>query len=112
MVRDIRERMQLFGVPDITVEKIALTMAQIKEHKPPPNPAKSTDPRFKAYRELHGDESWEVDALNPATLQRLVRAAFDRVYSSLPVAAVRQEEDRQRAAMTAAIKKVRQEGRS
>lgn len=72
MVRDIQERMAMFKVQNLDVRKIALTMAQIEEFNPPPNPAKVTDPRAKKYIEEHGDESWEVDALPPDQLTRLV----------------------------------------
>lgn len=79
MVRDIAERLREFGVVDLTVEKIALTMAQVREYNPPPNPAKTTDARYARYAEQHGTSSWEVDALPPDVLGRLIREAFDRV---------------------------------
>lgn len=34
-------------------------MAQIEEVNPPPNPAKTTDSRFQAYKAEFGEESWE-----------------------------------------------------
>ncbi|HEB13551.1 MAG TPA: hypothetical protein ENI13_01070 [candidate division CPR3 bacterium] len=71
MVRDIEDRLNEFGVyPE--VKPIGLTMAQIKKYNPPSNPAKITDPRAKWYIEEYGDNSWEVDALNPKTLNELV----------------------------------------
>ncbi|HEC66416.1 MAG TPA: hypothetical protein ENI23_14105 [bacterium] len=71
MVRDIEDRLNEFGVfPE--VRPIGLTMAQIKKYNPPANPAKITDPRAKWYIEEYGDNSWEVDALNPKTLHQLV----------------------------------------
>lgn len=72
MVRDIRDRLEEFGVnPD--VKHIGLTQAQIKQFNPPPNPAKITDPRAKWYIQRFGRVSWEVDALNPDVLHKLVR---------------------------------------
>ena len=72
MVRDIKERLEEFGVyPE--VRQIGLTMEQIKEYSPPPNPAKITDPRAKWYFEKYGKTSWEVDALNPKILHQLVK---------------------------------------
>lgn len=71
MIRDIRERLNEFGVHP-TVNPIGLTKAQIEEFNPPPNPAKITDPRAKWYIEKHGYTSWEVDALNPKVLHKLV----------------------------------------
>lgn len=80
MVRDIRERMEMFGVgtgrETFEVHKLALTWDQIQQYKPPPNPAKLTDPRAAEYIAKHGAHSWEVDALNPAILSALIDKAF------------------------------------
>ncbi|MDE3097235.1 MAG: hypothetical protein KGK07_14700 [Chloroflexota bacterium] len=74
MVRDVMERLIEFGVPDwLDVRKVALTMAQVEEYDPPPNPAKMSDSRAAAYAEKHGESSWEVDALPPDTLDVLLR---------------------------------------
>ncbi len=51
---------------------IALTKEQIKQYNPPPNPAKSTDPRAKDFIAKHGATSWEVDALPPNVLNKLL----------------------------------------
>lgn len=71
MTRDIRERLHEFG-SRVRVRRIALNMDQIDQYQPPPNPAKVTDSRFQAYMEEYGDESWELDALDPATLDALI----------------------------------------
>lgn len=72
MVRDIRDRLAMFNVQDLKVEKIALTMDQIDQYDPPPNPVKVSDPRAAQYMAAHGDTSWEVDALPPTVLQQIV----------------------------------------
>lgn len=54
------------------VKPIALTMEQIREFNPPPNPAKITDPRAKDYILKYGRTSWEVDALRPDVLNTLL----------------------------------------
>jgi hypothetical protein len=59
------------------MRRIALTMEQVDEEQPPPNPAKTTDSRFADYRRKYGDESWELDALNPAYLTELVTMHVD-----------------------------------
>jgi len=77
MVRDIRERLEMFGAVGLDVQKIALTMEQIQHFNPPPNPAKKTDSRYAEYIAKHGtDKSWEVDALPPHELGRLIDLAF------------------------------------
>lgn len=79
MSRDIEERLNMFlrghGEEPIIFERIALTMDQVQQFNPPPNPAKSTDARFANYLIEHGDESWELDALDPTTLDGLIRDA-------------------------------------
>jgi hypothetical protein len=76
MTRDIAERLELFSgsrYRDIfLVPRLALNIDQIDEYNPPPNPAKVTDSRFEAYLARYGEESWELDALDPATLTELI----------------------------------------
>lgn len=75
MSRDIQDRLELFSRGSIEFKRLALNMDQIKTFNPPPNPAKTTDARFANYQELYGDESWELDALEPSVLVGLVRDA-------------------------------------
>ncbi len=74
MTRDIDDRLQLFSrYADIEVRRIALTMEQIEEQQPPPNPAKTTDSRYEGYVAKYGNESWELDALEPQFISELIR---------------------------------------
>ncbi len=57
---------------DVNLTRIALNMPQIVKQKPPPNPAKESDARFKDYKRKFGSSSWELDALKPDYLQKLV----------------------------------------
>jgi hypothetical protein len=61
------------------VRHIGLTMEQIKKYNLPPNPAKMTDPRAKGYIRLHGDISWEVDALKPEYIKDIIDEALEDV---------------------------------
>ena len=97
MVRDIGARLHEFGVGDLTVTKLALTMAQVDAYHPPPNPAKTTDSRYAAYAEQHGDQSWEVDALPPDVLQRLIREALEEAVDQEAMDAVIARENRGKA---------------
>ena len=86
MIRDINDRITEFqeGFNDgslveemrFEVVPIALTMEQIEEHTPPPNPAKVTDPRSTGFIERYGPTSWEVDALPPEILNELLETAI------------------------------------
>jgi hypothetical protein len=73
MTRDIKDRLELFneGI-NLEVRRIALTMRQIEELRPPPNPAKITDSRFQGYSDKYGNESWELDALEPRYISNLI----------------------------------------
>ena len=59
------------------IRRIALNWDQIEIHNPPPNPAKETDSRFAAYEQEFGDQSWELDALDPTTLLAIIQEAVD-----------------------------------
>jgi hypothetical protein len=72
MTRDIADRLALFGA-SATVRRIALNMDQVRAHRPPPNPAKLTDSRAGDYIQRFGRQSWELDALDPTTLDRLIQ---------------------------------------
>ncbi len=72
MTRDIHERVRLLGRTDIEMRRIALTMDQIEELSPPPNPAKLTDSRAKKYIDAYGDDSWELDALPIEYIDRII----------------------------------------
>jgi len=74
MTRDIRERLCTFGC-DLEVQRLALLMEQIEEHDPPPSPAKITDSRAQGYIAEFGSDSWELDALEPATMVSLIEDA-------------------------------------
>ena len=74
MTRDLQDRLKLLSrEASFELIRIALMMDQIEDQEPPPNPAKTTDSRFADYEALYGDQSWELDALQPRYLARLVR---------------------------------------
>lgn len=72
MSRDIKERLKLFGVRELIFRRVALNFDQISLYNPPPNPAKTTDSRYTSYIDKYGDESWELDALEPKVLHDLI----------------------------------------
>lgn len=74
MTRDIIDRLALFS-GGVDVERLALTWDQVKKNNPPPNPAKLTDTRAVGYVAEFGLQSWELDALDPATIARLIENA-------------------------------------
>lgn len=92
MTRDVTDRLELFsGLSGrrLEVERLALNWDQVQRWSPPENPAKETDSRYEAYRDRFGESSWELDAVEPATLAALVRDAVEaRRNSNLWEAAV------------------------
>jgi len=77
MTRDNEDRLRMFIGQNAEVEKfhihrLALNMDQVRKHKPPPNPAKSTDSRFEGYVKMFGQKSWELDALEPKVIAGLI----------------------------------------
>lgn len=93
---EVRERLR--------VERIALSMEQVEEYAPPPNPAKVTDSRFRSYRAEYGDESWELDALDPAVLAELVESNVSELiedWGAWAAAITEQKQGRDRLAAAA-----------
>ncbi len=106
MVRDVQDRLRMFG-SEVKVKKIALTMDQIEEHNPPPNPAKMSDSRANAYVEKHGNESWEVDALPPEVLNEVVREAFTEILDEEKMEEVKKTEETEKALLRKALVNLR-----
>lgn len=73
--RDIQDRLALFHSRAV-VDRIALNMDQVEQYGPPPSPAKLTDSRAHGYIEEFGEDTWELDALEPAVLEGLVEEAI------------------------------------
>lgn len=77
MVYDIKNRLGTFIFGNETldfesVKRIALNMDQVELYNPPKNPAKTTDSRYDAYVSQYGESSWELDALKPQVLAKIV----------------------------------------
>lgn len=74
MTRDIKERLTMYSYTGkVEVVRVALNYDQVMKWQPPENPAKETDARYRNYVESFGESSWELDAVEPATLADLVR---------------------------------------
>jgi hypothetical protein len=107
MSRDIEDRIKMFmahhgygGSRYFDFTRIALNRDQIDLYNPPPNPAKSTDSRFQGYMDIHGDESWELDALEPQVLADLVRAKVDEIRDDNLYAEKQEQEYHEKAQLT------------
>lgn len=105
MVRDVADRLSTFGVP-VNVRKIALTMAQVEQYNPPPNPAKMSDSRAQAYVDQHGAESWEVDALPPNVLEELIRDAIEALFDADLMEEIKAREEKDKDALLKAARDI------
>jgi len=81
MTRDLTERFERYAhltdfYGEIHIKRIALTMNQVRRLHLPPNPTKRADARAPAYVARYGDMCWELDALPPDELQRIVNEAI------------------------------------
>jgi hypothetical protein len=101
MTEDLETRFNKYGGDkDIRVERIALTIDQVKEHDLLPNPTKMADPRSPKYVEEFGDECWELDAIEPNELQAIVRGAVSGYIDSERWDESLEEETKEREVMT------------
>lgn len=99
MTRDIGERLSMFAESPVEVIRIALTMDQVDEYSPPPNPAKISDSRARDYILRYGDESWELDALEPRVLTQLIQEEVEKFLDRPSYEAVEDQVRRERSAM-------------
>ena len=67
------------GYDAADVKRIALNWDQVQQYDPPPNPAKLTDSRAAGYVDRFGDESWELDALEPQVISDLIQDTIDDI---------------------------------
>lgn len=75
MPRYIADCMKIFGA-NVEIHRIALTQEQIQQFNPPPSFVKTTDTRKTGYIEKYGDTCWELDALKPGYVEKLVDSAI------------------------------------
>ena len=80
MSADILKRMAVFEIrEDISFNRLALNMDQVEEYNPPPNPTKYSDSRSERYIIEFGEESWELDSLEPSALTSLIKDAISEI---------------------------------
>lgn len=79
MTRDNGDRLEFYSRQGVEVVRVALNMDQVEEYKPPELPSKKSDSRERTYRATHGTgSSWELDALRPSVLDKLIGDAIDK----------------------------------
>lgn len=79
MSRDIYDRINHTFMADCEFRRVALTMEQVDKYQPPPNFAKVTDSRYEAYVLQFGEDSWELDALQPKVFRDLIESELKKL---------------------------------
>lgn len=100
MSRDIVDRMKIFETYDFTFKRLALNMDQIEQYDPPPNPTKLTDSRASGYIEDYGYECWELDALEPMVISKLIKTNVERYRDNALYQRVLKREKQEKALLT------------
>lgn len=104
MSRDIQDRLELF-MGGTKFERLALNMDQVTQYDPPPNPAKITDSRSPTYIRIYGNESWELDALEPRVMADLIRNAVNGIRDMTKWEDRKAEIEREKATLAEASKR-------
>jgi hypothetical protein len=69
-----------YGIRDIIPIKVALTGEQVRELALPPKlKAKETSSNYDRFVNEHGDHAYELEAVDPETLERILTEAVDSV---------------------------------
>ena len=74
--RDLTERLGKYDAGDFKVVRIALKPDQIEKYSLPPMPVKKSDVRSPSFVASYGNESVELDALDPLVLKTLVASSI------------------------------------
>lgn len=96
MTRDNADRLEMFAYERVELRRIALNMDQVEQYNPPPNPAKESDSRSTGYIEKFGDSSWELDALDPRVIDRLISKELDTLIDKKKWKAAKEGEEERR----------------
>ena len=91
--RITRERM----IP-VKIVRVALTWNQIQKYRLPPRPAKPKDRRTPRYIEKYGDQTYEIEALDPKILRQITEQKLRKL---IPPEELRELELREKAARIA-----------
>ncbi len=95
MSRDIVERLKVFGVSEVEFHRLALNYEQIEKYNPPPNPTKLSDSRARGYIQEYGYSCWELDALEPQIISRLIEQNVKKYRDETMYNLVRRREERE-----------------
>lgn len=97
---DIGQKLTVFADPvPVHVERIALDGEQVRRWNLPTHPLKKSDRRAARFRQGHGPEACELEAVPPNTLRSLVSSAIARHVDPEKIVRAKRDERWQREAM-------------
>ncbi len=76
MTADLENRLNSYSGQKVTVKRIALTIEQVRKRNLISSPTKSGDSRSADYNAQYGHECWELDAIKPDELTKMVDDAI------------------------------------
>jgi Ni/Co efflux regulator RcnB len=104
MTNDHIKRLKMFTGIDVPVERLALSMDQVRKYNPPPNPAKMSDSRAKKYVAQYGKSSWELDALEPDVMVEIITDAIMNLRDERAHHLQEQKREKERANLAEAVR--------
>jgi hypothetical protein len=75
--RDLPQRIREYGGDHIELKRIALTADQTEPLPSFSVETKRRDPRYKWFKQNHGDRCWELDAMDPRQLRSVVETEIE-----------------------------------
>jgi hypothetical protein len=95
MSRDVTDRLNLFlrDFEEVTLHRVALNMDQVRRLHLPENPTKASDSRAEGYVAEYGSSCWELDAIEPSELSRIVTRAVTQLRDKVKWDAAKARED-------------------
>lgn len=110
MTQDITERLKMFAQANVEVMRLALNENQTEGL--PPNLVKDTDSRSAIYKFDYGEECWELDALDPTDIGRLVGDAVSALIDHDAWDAAKAHEEEQRKKLREIVRQLQEENAS
>ena len=89
------ERVTREMILPVKIVRVALTWGQVQKYRLPPRPAKPKDRRTPKYIEKYGDQTYEIEALDPRILRRITEQKLRKL---IPLEELRELELREKAA--------------
>lgn len=118
MTVDNRDRLNMFvgkefseALDLVEVRRLALNMDQVNKYKPPPNPAKEDDARFKKYYAEFGRKCWEMEALDPDVIRKITEDNIKGLINMAQWKRSNEREERERQDFLDAVEKLKKSRR-